>query len=268
MLTLFFPNPLNIKVEAVYRALAAEAVGGSTHDPHIIPSFGGKPSGGAGSSSSSSSGSNGRTASLEPAGLLHATISRYFDEGPALHPASHPSGGGGGGGGGSGSVEVKTPTEAYENASKRAAKTSVKTKAVTEALTEAVSGDAVAVTGEGTPPHPPPPHDQLDKRACEMLVRDASVLLSDPSFQGRLDAAFDDDNYNGGSGNRRAGGGLGFFDVVEGTTAAAGGGGGRGGGRGGEARRSTAPHAWLLKVAWSGRGWGEGRTHSLLALVI
>ncbi|CAN0444575.1 unnamed protein product, partial [Ectocarpus sp. 12 AP-2014] len=53
------------------------------------------------------------------------------------------------------------------------------------------------------------PHRPLDKRACEVLVRDASVLVTDPSFLGRLSTGFDD--YGSGGGGD-GGGGLGFFD--------------------------------------------------------
>lgn len=147
--------------------------------------------------------------------LLHATISRYFDEGcgggnkdvnDGGSPGLASSGGSAGGPADASSAIVEGgPRPSAEEA--------------TPAATEAAAAQAL-------------PHRPLDKRACEVLVRDASVLVTDPSFLGRLNTGFDDHGSGGG------GGGLGFFDVATGGTAAAAGGAGIG----------MAPHSWLLKA--------------------
>lgn len=202
------PNPFfRHQVEAVYRALAAETVDKDENRDQRRRSH---PSGKRGTSEASAPAKDPDNdtdsgAGDQPARQLHATISRYFDEGPAtLGRASLE------GGCESGPARRDNPNGKDCNDS------------------------AGAMSNQASPPPSVPlPHQPLDKRACEVLIRDASVLVSDPSFRGRLDAGFDD--FGGGGGG---GGGLGFFDVVQGGTASAGGGNGGG----------LAPHAWLLKV--------------------
>lgn len=195
----------------------------------------------------------------EPAGLLHTTISRYFEQGPAA-PA--------------------TATEAAE-----LTKAAVNVVSSSSENMSPENYDACAIDGQViphgnvpllpesekanpnanskaevgrspgaiTPPSQPPqpsrnlrlPHQPLEDRVCELLIRDASVLISDPSFRGRLDAGFDD-GYGGG--RDRAGGGLGFFDMSTGRTGVVGGGAGAG-------PRGMASHSWLLKVSRSCLAW-------------
>lgn len=121
-----------------------------------------------------------------PAGALQATISRYFDEGPRRRSAA-----------------VDNSHRGHGNGDGELASVSV---------TSSTAGVTLL---------PRLPHEPLDERACDALVRDASVLVSDPSFRGRV--SFEDDGLEW-----RAGGGGGV-------------------GVGGDAR-SMAPHAWLLKV--------------------
>lgn len=196
----------------------------------------------------SGSGSGGPTLARARS-LLHATISRYFDEGSndqsntACGGASASGGRVSGGGDAAGDIDPSPMALEREEAATSGGST------VTAAAGTAMEDKDEA--GKTERRAMALPHQPLDKRACEVLVRDASVLVTDPSFQGRLDAGFDDGFGGGGSG-----GGLGFFDVATGATAAAGGGGGTG-------ARGMAPHSWLLKVngdavavAWRGVAGG------------
>lgn len=201
-------------MEAIYLALAAEAVGGDkSHLPQRSAGYStGKPGAPAASPKDSSGG--GSSGSDKPAGLLHATISRYFDDGPV---AQAPSSG------------AKGPEDSLLPAGEAGARPA-EIETEMPPATAAAPAPVMPQTAVSSLPH-----STLNQRACEVLVRDASVLMSDPSFRGRLEAGSQDD-YGGGG---RTGGGLGFFDVVAGGTAAAGGGGAGGG---------MAPHSWLLKV--------------------
>lgn len=142
-----------------------------------------------------------------PAGALQATISRYFDEGPRRSSAA---------------VDNSQRSHGSSSSSDRGDKPDA-------VASTSVTSSTVGVTPSSsstTTPLPRLPHEPLDERACDTLVRDASVLVSDPSFRGRI--SFEDD-------------GLGW-------RAGEGGGVGVGGGASG-----MAPHAWLLKVR-KGRG--------------
>lgn len=250
------PSPRNISGKKRARVGDAGAVVAASGEKHA-GSDGGETSDGdrngsiAGSSSnnrsSSSSGSSRRPTPAKARSLLHATISRYFDDGShnrgdescggGCAPSSdcYSTGGASGSGdhaSGSGYATGGADLTSMAVEGRETATTSGSTAAATAAeATEGEDEEEKAKKRAEALPHQP-----LDKRACEVLVRDASVLVTDPSFQGRLDAGFDD-SFGGGSG----GGGLGFFDVATGTTAAAGGGGGAG-------ARGMAPHSWLLKV--------------------
>ncbi|CAM9502752.1 unnamed protein product, partial [Sphacelaria rigidula] len=255
------------KVESIYRALSAEAVGGKD------PSGGGRSTSASFSRIGSSQSTSADGGDDQPAGLLHATISRYFDQGPAAAVAA-----------------VAAASVGSETVSGHAVDKSFSGSSGTKNSTPSSSGDVggasrdthndngyslvepdpdstlsspkntmVAVnntditttqappSGEQEqqlqcqPPARPLPHQALADRACELLVRDASVLVSDPSFRGRLDAGFDD-GYGGD------GGGLGFFDTSTGRTSGLrGGAGARGGGGGRDGVSGMAAHAWLLK---------------------
>lgn len=211
-------------MEAVYSALAAEAVGGDKNSPP--PSLFGDSR----EQNSSQYRAHDEEEGRKPAGLLHATISRYFDEGP-----------GGGSKGASGEVCEGSGSGGYGGDNGDIGGDDSATARDDEEEKEGEEEEKGALSSNtGTNLLPPLPHQPLDERACEVLVRDASVLVSDPSFGGRMDAAFEDD-YSG------VGGGLGFLDVTTGLTAAAGSGGGGSGG-GGRTGGGMAPHAWLLKV--------------------
>ncbi|CAM9719038.1 unnamed protein product [Ectocarpus sp. 4 AP-2014] len=225
------------KVEAVYLALAAEAVVGEgdsgQDDPGSSSSSSSSPpprkssgkkrargdgetvttaagvggSGGGGDSGSGGDGKDTSAAKARARSALHATISRYFDEGcgGGNKHVNNGSSSGLASGGGSSAGPADASSAIVDSGPRPSAEESM------EAAVEAL------------------PHRPLDKRACEVLVRDASVLVTDPSFLGRLNTGFDDYGSSGG--------GLGFFDVATGGTAAAAGGAGIG----------MAPHSWLLK---------------------
>ena len=245
------------QVEAVYLALAAEAAGGGeTAEDTSLSLLPRKISGKKrarvddadaaaatfhedGDGSDRGETSDGKSPSSIDEGptpakarsLLHATISRYFDEG--VNSQSRKSFGGTGpsaaGGGsvsdsGDATADSDLPSMSIEGGATGTPGGSTPASATEE-----------GAKGGSTKRDEALPHQPLDKRACEVLVRDASVLVTDPSFQGRLDAGFDDGFGSGG-------GGLGYFDVATGTTAVTGGGGGMG-------VRGMAPHSWLLKVS-------------------
>lgn len=261
------------QVEGVYLALAAEAAGGGegqdgTSSLLLPPKISGKKRAwvgdagavvaasdedGAGNDGGETSDCNrnnsssiGGPAPTKARSLLHATISRYFDEGSNTH--RNKSHGGGSDPPGTDGDSTGLASAGGDGVSRSGGATgdvdlsSMAIEGEQEATTNTVS--AVEKGGdEGTASKRDDalPHQPLDKRACEVLVRDASVLVTHPSFQGRLDAGFDDGFGSGVSGGG-GGGGLGFFDVATGTTASAGGGGGAG-------VRGMAPHSWLLKVS-------------------
>ena len=258
-------------MEAVYLALAAEASGGGegkdgtsssplprskpsgnkrarVGDAGVAVSRPGEDDGeedgddaGSDAGDNSSTASSGVTAPAKARSLLHATISRYFDEGGNNHSGKDGGGRGPPGADGCGSSGGSAASMAVEGE---------KAAAATRGPTRVAAGAGAAMEEDGEEDEEGKakkeraealPHQPLDKRACEVLVRDASVLVTDPSFQGRLDTGFDD-GFGGG-------GGLGFFDVATGTTSAAGGGGGTG-------VRGMAPHSWLLKVREGLVLWG------------
>lgn len=130
-----------------------------------------------------------------PAGALQATISRYFDEGPRRS---------------SGAVDNSHGSHGSSDGEVASVSVTSSTSGVTSSLSTSL---------------PRLPHEPLDERACDALVRDASVLVSDPSFRGRV--SFEDDGLDWKAGG---GGGVGV-----------------GGGASG-----MAPHAWLLKVRKKG----------------
>ena len=284
-----FPPFFFNKVEAVYLALAAEAAGtgggdGDRPSPPLPPKLAGKKRLRAGGDGGSFSGEDGAAgggvdgtsdvrespaatatatagAGAKGRSLLHATISRYFDEGgdasaitAAPDTGSNAGGEGGGPDGADSGGDGRGPPGAAAGVSPVAVAGEAAEVSSRASAAAAAAAEAAAKVREEALPHQP-----LDKRACEVLVRDASVLVTDPSFQGRLNAGFDDGYGGAGSG----GGGLGFFDAATGGTAAAGGGGG------GTPRIGMAPHSWLLKVSgrvvfgangsfWRGRRGGQG----------
>lgn len=256
-------------MESIYRALSAEAVGGKD------PSGGGRSTSASFSRIGSSQSTSADGGDDQPAGLLHATISRYFDQGPAAAVAavaaasvgsetvsghavdksfsgssgtknSTPSSSGDVGGASrdthndNGYSLVEQPNPDSTLSSPKNTTVAVNNTDIT--TTQAPPSGEQEQQLQCQPPARPLPHQALADRACELLVRDASVLVSDPSFRGRLDAGFDD-GYGGD------GGGLGFFDTSTGRTSGLrGGAGARGGGGGRDGVSGMAAHAWLLKV--------------------
>lgn len=233
-------------MQAIYRALAAEAVSDAFSDGSSHSQFG-----------QNSRKSAPTDSSNQPAGLLHATISRYFDQGPVTTRRDEDV------------ITVDGDSDVNITVGSNVVvgddadgETSSNNRAISplDASIDSPGGGHTSDDGFVAPLIPtdrtcefelktckkpldlqPLPHQSLDKRAWELLVRDASVLLTDPSFQGRLDAGFDDDG-NGGRGDEGGGRGLGFFEVSTGRTGAIG---GEGGVRG---TGVMAPHSWLLKV--------------------
>lgn len=255
------------QVEAVYTALAAEAVGGG-----IGMCSSSRYTGNASHARKRSRGlADAAGINDKPAGLLHATISRYFDEGPVEVATEAPPDKDGCDGdstttsnidGRSSAVDVIDSNTITGNASddkngrgsnsegrvnpydSKKVENHVEPTTTTAATASPASEGTMTTTNRPTNSRDcPMPHQPLDKRAGEVLVRDASVLVTDPSFQGRL-VQDPDDNWGGGGGG---GGGLGFFDVATGGTAVAGVGGAGGLGKSGG---GMAPHSWLLKVIY------------------
>lgn len=216
---------------------AGAAVGTSSEDD--ADSDGGETSDGSRHSKGS------RQTPVKARSLLHATISRYFDEGSHGNNSnargdSCPPGADGDSTGGtspSGDHVASSGDTPVDADSVSMVVDGVEAATAREPTAASASGIALRdEEGKAEKRAEALPHQTLDKRACEVLVRDASVLVTDPSFQGRLNAGFDD-GYGGGG----CGGGLGFFDVAARATAAA-------GGRGGAGATGVAPHSWLLKV--------------------
>ncbi|CAM9302386.1 unnamed protein product [Discosporangium mesarthrocarpum] len=213
------------KVECVYRALAAEVEstrqcsGARGHPqsegPQLSVSALAKGPRREGHDGDNSGPAN---KSSKPMRLdtLHETISQYFDEsGPVLHS--------GWGQGREKLQEVDKHEQDQHEAIPPAGGASAffPTEAPQPAGTLTPGGDPT-----------PLPHTPLDKRCSEVLVRDAGVLLSNPSFRGCLNAEDGD-----GGGDSRGG-------MYKGV------GGGYGGGFGGAYGATTiASHAWLLKDA-------------------
>lgn len=226
------------QVEAVYRALVAEVAGGSE--------------GNGDATAASLKLSSAASGSVKPAGLLQMTISRYFDQGGgAESPAEQDAA----------PVSMNDAGVADERATRRESDPKVlgilasprEERLGVDDVPAGVSalggpgGDASSkstssgvTSSRGGPSGrllPPLPHKTFDQRACELLVRDASVLVSNPSFQGRLDAGSNGVELTGaeggGPGSWEASGVAALGDL-------------RAAGRFGIT--SMAPHAWLLKV--------------------